>query len=157
MEYMFKNVFDLRWNCSELRKIVKLRYRGDNNMAALGVVAVIEEYGHESLTFRDAVTCEVISKWISVMTEDMDTHSNCMRFAYESKDEICTKGLLDESKEIILGMEMFGTQSGNTLKVSRFRFSNGMSVQILLDGHSTLLLDGGLSGNHDEEKKSKGS
>ncbi|GKC34811.1 hypothetical protein Tco_1047195, partial [Tanacetum coccineum] len=36
------------------------RYRGDNNMAALGVAAVIEEYAHESLTFRDAVACEII-------------------------------------------------------------------------------------------------
>nr|GFA04033.1 LINE-1 reverse transcriptase isogeny [Tanacetum cinerariifolium] len=34
------------------------------------------------------------------------------------------------------------------------RFSNGMSVQILLGGHSTLSLEGGLSRNRDEEKKS---
>lgn len=54
-------------------------------------------------------------------------------------------------------MEIFRTQSGNTLRVSSFRFSNGMSVQILLGGHSTLSLEGSLSGNHDEEKKSKGS
>ncbi|GKA52765.1 hypothetical protein Tco_0746080 [Tanacetum coccineum] len=39
----------------------------------------------------------------------------------------------------------------------RYRFSNGMSVQILLGGHSTLSLEGGLSGNRDEQKKSKGS
>jgi hypothetical protein len=32
-----------------------------------------------------------------------------------------------------------------------------MSVQILLGGHSTLSLEDGLSGNRDEEKKSKGS
>nr|GEY55071.1 RNA-directed DNA polymerase, eukaryota [Tanacetum cinerariifolium] len=38
------------------------RYRGDNNMAALGVAAVIEEYAHESLTFRDAVACERYEK-----------------------------------------------------------------------------------------------
>ncbi|GJS01795.1 tetratricopeptide-like helical domain-containing protein [Tanacetum coccineum] len=55
------------------------RYRGDNNMAALGVATVIEEYAHESLTFRDAVACEVISKWISVMKEDIVTRSSmCM-------------------------------------------------------------------------------
>ncbi|GKB45591.1 trichome birefringence-like protein 25 [Tanacetum coccineum] len=48
-------------------------------MAALGVAAVIEEYAHESLTFRDAVACEVISKWISIIKEDMDTRSSmCM-------------------------------------------------------------------------------
>ncbi|GKE65188.1 hypothetical protein Tco_1519349 [Tanacetum coccineum] len=87
------------------------RYRGDNNMAALGVAA-----------------SEI---WV-------------------------TKGLLDEAKEIILGMEIFSIQSVNTMRVSRLRFSNGMSVQILLGGHSMLLLEGGLSGNRDEEKKSKG-
>ncbi|GJU82235.1 hypothetical protein Tco_1284600 [Tanacetum coccineum] len=31
------------------------KYRGDSNMVALGVARVIEEYVHESLTFRDAV------------------------------------------------------------------------------------------------------
>ncbi|GKC20924.1 hypothetical protein Tco_1023074 [Tanacetum coccineum] len=134
------------------------RYRGDNNMAALGVVTVIEEYAHESLTFRDVVACEVISKWISVMKEDMDTRSNYMGFTCESNDDIwVTKGLLDEAKEIILGMEIFRTQSGNTLRVSQFMFSNRMPVQIFLGGHSTLSLEGGLSGNRDEEKKSKGS
>ncbi|GJU38422.1 hypothetical protein Tco_1191379 [Tanacetum coccineum] len=130
------------------------KYRGDNNMAALGVAAVIKEYAHESLTFRDAVACEVISKWISVMKEDMDTRSNYMGFTCESKAEIwVTNGLLDEAKEIILGMEIFRTQSGNTMRVSRFRFFNEMSVKILLGGHSTLSLEGGLSWNHDKEKK----
>ncbi|GJS02819.1 hypothetical protein Tco_0319327 [Tanacetum coccineum] len=168
------------------------RYRGDNNMAALGVATVIEENAHESLTFRDAVACEVISKWISVMKEDMDTRSSMcmlsngfrqssddsniyywkyapgmfiylflyidyMGFTCESKTEIwVTKGLLDETKKIILGMEIFRTHSGNTLRVSRFRFSNGMSVQIWLGRHSTLSLEGGLSGNRDEEKKELG-
>ena len=55
------------------------RYRGDSNMAALGVAGVIKEYAHESLTFRDAVACEVISKRMAVMKEDMDTRSGmCM-------------------------------------------------------------------------------
>ncbi|GJY40079.1 hypothetical protein Tco_0427349 [Tanacetum coccineum] len=49
-------------------------------------------------------------------------------FTCKSKAEIwVTKGLLDKAKEIILG------------------------------GHSTLSLEDGLSGNRDEEKKSKGS
>ncbi|PWA96181.1 hypothetical protein CTI12_AA042570 [Artemisia annua] len=162
-------------------------------MAALGVAAVIEEYAHESLTFRDAVACEVISKWMVVIKEDMDTRSimcllnngfrrssddikiyywkyapdmfiylflyiDYMGFTCESKAEIWViKVFLDEEKENILGMKIFRTQSGNTLSVSRFRFSNGMSVQILLRGHSTLSLEGSLSGNRDEEKKSKGS
>ncbi|GKC69309.1 hypothetical protein Tco_1115192 [Tanacetum coccineum] len=134
------------------------RYRGDSNMVALGVVGAIEEYAHELLTFRDVVSCEVISKWIYVMKEDMDTRSNYMGFTYESKAEIwVTKSLLVEAKEVILGMEIFRTRSGNTLRVLRFRFSNEMSVQILLGGDSMMLLEGGLSGNRDEEKKSKGS
>ncbi|GKB67150.1 hypothetical protein Tco_0928562 [Tanacetum coccineum] len=98
------------------------RYSGDNNMVALGVVVVIEEYAHEPLTFRDAVAYEIISKWISVMTEDMDTRSSM-------------------------------TRSGNTPRVSQFWFSNEMSIQILLGGQSMMLLEGGLSGNHDKEKK----
>nr|GEY16352.1 zinc finger, CCHC-type [Tanacetum cinerariifolium] len=78
--------------------------------------------------------------------------------ACKSKAEIwVTKGLLDEAKEYVLGMEIFRTRSGNTLRVSRFRFSNMMSVQILLGGHSTQSLVGVLSKNHDEEKNSKGS
>ncbi|PWA53468.1 bifunctional TENA-E protein { [Artemisia annua] len=106
-------------------------------MAALEVAEVIEEYTHESLTFRDAVACEVISKWMVVMKEDMDTRSSMcmlsnrfrrssddssvyywkyapdyMGFTYESKAEIwVTKDLLDEAKENILGMEIFRTQS----------------------------------------------
>lgn len=154
---------------------------------------MINEDAHESLTFRDTVACEVISKWMAVMKEDTDTRpSMCMLsngfrrssddsniyywnyaqgmfiylflyidytgFTCESKAKIwITKGLLDEAKEIILGMEIFRTQSGNTLRVSRFRFSNRMSVRILLGGHSTLSLEDGLSRNRDEEKKSKGS
>ncbi|GKC58466.1 hypothetical protein Tco_1086064 [Tanacetum coccineum] len=130
------------------------RYSGDNNMVALGVVVVIEEYAHEPLTFRDAVAYEIISKWISVMTEDMDTRSNYMGFTCESMAEIWViKGLLVEAKEVILGMEIFRTRSGNTPRVSQFWFSNEMSIQILLGGQSMMLLEGGLSGNHDKEKK----
>nr|GEW92722.1 zinc finger, CCHC-type [Tanacetum cinerariifolium] len=88
------------------------RYRCDSNMAALGGAGVIEEYAHESLTFRDVV-------------------AYYMGFTCESKAEIwVTKGLLEEAKEIILSMEILRTQS--------------------------VSLEAGLSGNHDEEKKSKG-
>ena len=41
-----------------------LKYRGDSNMAALGVVGVMVEDSHESLIFMDAVACEIISKWM---------------------------------------------------------------------------------------------
>ncbi|GJT77403.1 hypothetical protein Tco_1044128 [Tanacetum coccineum] len=70
--------------------------------SAVGVAVVIEESAHELLTFRDAIACEA-EIWV-------------------------TKGLLDEAKEIILGMEVFRFQSSNALRVLQFRFSNGMSV-----------------------------
>ncbi|GJX86696.1 ribonuclease H-like domain-containing protein [Tanacetum coccineum] len=38
--------------------VVAKRYKGDNNMVALGFALVIEEYIHELLTIRDAVSCE---------------------------------------------------------------------------------------------------
>nr|GEX01892.1 zinc finger, CCHC-type [Tanacetum cinerariifolium] len=103
------------------------RYRGDNNMAALGVAAVIEEYAHESLTFRDAVACEVISKWISILKEDMDTRSSMCMLSNSFR------------------------RSNNESNIYYLKYA---PVPILLGGHSTLSLEGGLSGNHDEEKKS---
>nr|GEY99339.1 zinc finger, CCHC-type [Tanacetum cinerariifolium] len=134
------------------------RYRGDSNMAALGVAGVIEEYTRESLTFRDAIACEVIFKWIFVMKEDMDTRSSmCMLsngFRRSSDDNNVYYWKYAPAKEVILGMEIFRTRSGNTLRVSLLRFSNEMSVQILLGGHSMLSLEGGLSENCDEEQKS---
>ncbi|GJY08420.1 hypothetical protein Tco_0375474 [Tanacetum coccineum] len=108
------------------------RYRGDNNMAALGVATLIEEYAHELLTFRDAVACEVISKWISVMKEDMDTRSSMCMLSNSFR------------------------RSSDDSNIYSWKFSYGMSVQILLGGQSTLSLEGGLSWNCDEEKKKLG-
>ncbi|GKE35035.1 hypothetical protein Tco_1454357, partial [Tanacetum coccineum] len=84
MEYIMKNVFGLRWNCRELKGIVKLgfsgqegakgndadRYRENSNEATFAV-AIVEIYAHESLTFNDTVACEVISKWKAGLKEDM--------------------------------------------------------------------------------------
>ncbi|GJV92510.1 hypothetical protein Tco_1540323 [Tanacetum coccineum] len=45
----------------------------------LGVIALIQKDAHESLTFMNAVALEVISKWMVVMKEDMDTRLDlCM-------------------------------------------------------------------------------
>nr|GFB17213.1 hypothetical protein [Tanacetum cinerariifolium] len=80
MGYMMKNVFGLKWNCMELKGIVKLGYfkipsqDGAKGNAAKGIektimmlllqVTALETiYAHESLTFSDGVACEVISKW----------------------------------------------------------------------------------------------
>ncbi|GKF06203.1 hypothetical protein Tco_0036871 [Tanacetum coccineum] len=66
-----------------------------------------------------------------------------MGFTCESKDEIwVTKGLLDEAKEIILGMEIFRTQSGNTMRVSRFR--GIMMKKRRVRGHEYMTLTGKL-------------
>ncbi|GJX81388.1 ribonuclease H-like domain-containing protein [Tanacetum coccineum] len=76
-----------------------------NALKGSGVVlAVIDEYANESVTFIDAVACEV-TKWMVVMKEDMDTRNNEIRTA---------KGLGDEAKEYILGMEIFRLLKGDT-------------------------------------------
>nr|GFB61712.1 zinc finger, CCHC-type [Tanacetum cinerariifolium] len=58
-----------------------------------------------------------------------------------------TKGLSDEGKENIHGMEIFRIQSGNTLRVSQSRVYNMKLVQTLLEGHSIPSLKGSLSGD----------
>ncbi|GJW73729.1 hypothetical protein Tco_0133099 [Tanacetum coccineum] len=51
-------------------------YREDSNEAAFAVAAVDKIYAHESLTFNDTVSCEVISKWKAGLKEDMDVWSD---------------------------------------------------------------------------------
>nr|GEX92446.1 zinc finger, CCHC-type [Tanacetum cinerariifolium] len=51
-------------------------YREDNNEAAFAVAAVEKIYAHESLTFNNAVACEVISKWKAGLKDDMDARSD---------------------------------------------------------------------------------
>nr|GEZ51802.1 hypothetical protein [Tanacetum cinerariifolium] len=54
-----ENVFGLRWNCRELKGIVKLKFfREDSNEATFAVAAVEKIYAHESLTFNNTVSCE---------------------------------------------------------------------------------------------------
>nr|GFC50747.1 zinc finger, CCHC-type [Tanacetum cinerariifolium] len=73
--------------------------REDNNEAAFAVPIVEKIYAHESLTFNNKV-------------------------AYEA--EIwATKGLLDQVKGNVLGMEIVKDQSGNTLRVSHPGFTTG--------------------------------
>nr|GEX29040.1 zinc finger, CCHC-type [Tanacetum cinerariifolium] len=47
-----------------------------NNEAAFAIAAVEKIYALESLTFNDAVSCEVISKWKARLKEYMDVRSN---------------------------------------------------------------------------------
>nr|GEZ26787.1 zinc finger, CCHC-type [Tanacetum cinerariifolium] len=51
-------------------------YREDSNKAAFAVVVVEKIYTHESLTFNNTVSCEIISKWKAGLKDDMDAQSD---------------------------------------------------------------------------------
>ncbi|GKD38105.1 hypothetical protein Tco_1258312, partial [Tanacetum coccineum] len=53
-----------------------IQYREDSNESAFAVTAVEKIYAHESLTFNNTVTCEVISKWKAGLKDDMDARSD---------------------------------------------------------------------------------
>nr|GEY05130.1 zinc finger, CCHC-type [Tanacetum cinerariifolium] len=131
VEYRMKNMFGLRWNCRELKRIVKLRFfREDSNEAAFAVAAVERIYAHDSLTFNNTIACEA-KIW-------------------------ATKGLLSKTKENVLGIKIVKDQSDYTLRVSQSRFYNEKLVQTLLEGHSILSLEGSLSEDCDVEKNGYG-
>ncbi|GKD09635.1 zinc finger, CCHC-type containing protein, partial [Tanacetum coccineum] len=122
-------------------------YREDSNEAAFAVAEAEKIYTHESLTFNDTVACEVISKWKTRLKEDMDARSDVYVLSNgckKSSDDIKAKGN-------VLGMEIVRDQSGNTLRVSQFRFYNEKLVQTLLEGHSILSLEGSIRGECDVE------
>ncbi|GKD00287.1 hypothetical protein Tco_1170561 [Tanacetum coccineum] len=135
MEYMMRNMFGLRWNCRELKEIVKLKFfrvyvtawlkvgvEGqdtrredktwncfeDSNGAAFAFATVEKMYAYESLTFNSTVACEVISKWKAGLKDDTDARSDVI--------------------------------------------ANEKLVQTLLKGHSILSLEGSLSGECDVKK-----
>nr|GEV85324.1 zinc finger, CCHC-type [Tanacetum cinerariifolium] len=139
-------------------------YRENSNEAAFVVAAVEKIYAHESLTFNNTVSCEVIFKWKAGLKDDMDARSdvyvlsNGYRKCSNDSDgyywaEIwATKGLLAKAKGNILSMEIVRDHSGNTLRVSQSRFYNEKLVQTLLEGYSILSLKGSLSGDCDVER-----
>ncbi|GJS75690.1 hypothetical protein Tco_0725571 [Tanacetum coccineum] len=51
-------------------------YREDSNEDAFAVAAMDKIYAHESLTFNNIVSCEVISKWKAGLKDDMDARSD---------------------------------------------------------------------------------
>nr|GEV52163.1 zinc finger, CCHC-type [Tanacetum cinerariifolium] len=141
-------------------------YREDSNEAAFVVDAVKKIYAHESLTFNNTVSCEVISKWKAGLKDDMDARSdvyvlsNGYRKCSNDSDGYywgINQGLLAKAKGNILSMEIVRDHSGNTLRVSQSRFYNEKLVQTLLEGHSILLLKGSLLGDCNVEKNSKWS
>ncbi|PWA78438.1 leucine-rich receptor-like protein kinase family protein [Artemisia annua] len=135
------------------------RYGEDSNEAAFAVAAVEKINTDESLTFKDTVACEVISKWKSGLKEEMDTRSDvyllsngCRKSSDDSDDYYCE---YTPAKGNILDMEIIRDQSGNTLRGSQSRVHNGKLVQTLLEGHSILSLEISLSGDCDVEKNGK--
>nr|GEV68833.1 zinc finger, CCHC-type [Tanacetum cinerariifolium] len=67
------------------------KHRKDINETAFAVAAVEKIYARKSLTFNDAVYCEVISKSKAGLKEDMDARSNVCVLSNgckESKDDI---------------------------------------------------------------------
>nr|GFC03091.1 zinc finger, CCHC-type [Tanacetum cinerariifolium] len=141
-------------------------YREDSNETAFVVAAVEKIYAHESLTFNNTVSCEVISRWKAGLKDDMDAQSdvyvlsNGYRKCSNNSDGYywgIHQGLLAKAKGNILSMEIVRDHSGNTLRVSQSRFYNEKLEQTLLEGHSILLLEGSLSEDCDVEKNSKWS
>ncbi|GJS56168.1 zinc finger, CCHC-type containing protein [Tanacetum coccineum] len=137
-------------------------YREDNNEAALAVAIVEKIYGHESLTFNNIVSCEVISKWKARLKDDMDAQSDVYVLSNGCKK--CS----DESNgyywEYTPGMfiHLF-------LYIDDMVFSCGCKAEIwatkglldkakgnILEGHSILSLEGSLLGYCDVEKNDAG-
>nr|GEW64417.1 zinc finger, CCHC-type [Tanacetum cinerariifolium] len=108
-------------------------YRENSNEAAFVVAAVEKIYAHESLTFNNTVSCEVISKWKAGLKDDMDARSDVYVLSND-----CTK-CSDDSDGYYWG------------------FYNEKFVQTLLEGHSILSLEGSLAGDCDVEKNGKWS
>ncbi|GKB20541.1 zinc finger, CCHC-type containing protein [Tanacetum coccineum] len=122
--------------------------REDSNEAASAVVVVEKIYAHESLTFNDIVTCEVIYKWKVGLKEDMDARSH----VYVLSNGCMKRSDNSDAKGNVLGLEIVRDQSGSTLRVSPSRVHNEKLVHTLFEGHSILLLEGSLSGDYDVEK-----
>nr|GEX56093.1 zinc finger, CCHC-type [Tanacetum cinerariifolium] len=119
-------------------------YREDNKEAAFAVAEADKIYAHESLTLNNTVAYE-ICMCSTTITGNVVTIGMAIIGSIH-------QGLLDKAKRNVLGMEITRDQSGNTLRVSQFRFYNRKLVQTLLEGHSILLLEGSLSGECDVEK-----
>ncbi|GKC26152.1 protein kinase, ATP binding site-containing protein [Tanacetum coccineum] len=100
---------------------------------------------------------KVISKWKAGLKDNIDARSDVYVLNNGKAEIWATKGLLDKAKGNVLDMEIVRDQSGNTLRVSQYRFYNRKLVQTLLEGHFILSLKGSLSGDCGVEKNSKWS
>ncbi|GKF19825.1 hypothetical protein Tco_0068463, partial [Tanacetum coccineum] len=73
------------------------RYRGDINMATLGVAALMLEYAHESLTFRDAVVCEAVTT-ITYIIGSMWKRISDKRTKNQAKNDKTEHGMEERDK-----------------------------------------------------------
>ncbi|GKC92997.1 hypothetical protein Tco_1158439, partial [Tanacetum coccineum] len=113
-----------------------------------GVVEEVEKiYANESLAFNDTITCEVIFKWKTGLEEDMDAWSHVYVL-----NNGCRKSSDDVDGYYWEYTPDRQDQSGNTLRVSWSWVHNEKLIQILLEGHSILSLEGSLSGDCDVKK-----
>nr|GEX22635.1 xylem bark cysteine peptidase 3 [Tanacetum cinerariifolium] len=129
--------------------------REGNNEDAFAIAAVEKIYAHESLTFNDTVTCEVIFKWKAGLKEEMDARSGVYVLSNGCRKNSDAEITINGTKGNVLGMKIFRDQSGNTLRVSQYRFYNEKLIQTLLKRHSILSLEGGLSGNCNVKKNGR--
>nr|GEV35689.1 zinc finger, CCHC-type [Tanacetum cinerariifolium] len=72
LRWNHRRIIHLRWNLMGLSII----YREYINETAFAVAVVEKIYAHESLTFNNTVSFEVISKWKDGLKDDMDAQSD---------------------------------------------------------------------------------
>nr|GEU43230.1 zinc finger, CCHC-type [Tanacetum cinerariifolium] len=109
-------------------------YRENSNEAAFVVAAVEKIYAHESLTFNNTVSCEVISKWKAGLKMIWMLGQMCMCSATVTGNAVTT-----------------------AMAITGSRFYNEKLVHTLLEGHSILPLEGSLSRDCDVKKNGKWS
>ncbi|GJS19565.1 hypothetical protein Tco_0448197 [Tanacetum coccineum] len=143
-------------------------YREDSNEAAFVVATVEKIYAHESSTFNNTVTCEVISKWKAGLKDDMDAWSDvyvlsngCKKCSDDSDGYYWeyTPGMFIHLFLYIDDMVFLADARLRSWlpRVCWIKFYNGKLVQTLLEGHFILSLEGSLSGDCDVEKNCKWS
>nr|GEX87618.1 zinc finger, CCHC-type [Tanacetum cinerariifolium] len=140
-EVQTQNLLDYHSACDmEQHSACKLfMYREDNNEAAFAVAEAGKIYAHKSLSFNDTVTCEVISKWKTILKEEMDAQSDVY--------------VLSNGYDMV-----FLANARARSRLPRVCWIKQREMYLtLLEGHSILSLEGSLSWDCDVEKNGKWS
>ncbi|GJQ91236.1 hypothetical protein Tco_0002375 [Tanacetum coccineum] len=96
-----------------------IQEKDDSNEVAFAVAAVEKIYAHESLTFNNTVSYEVISKWKAGLKDDMDARSNAVPISSSSKAIIAKKLNTHSSK--VWYVQGFLGRGYNHIYISRTR------------------------------------